>query len=189
MILAMSSVCECYAGRLLVRFNLSLGLRKTLVERLISVLITLIIASSARAELANANELLSLRGIELTNGGFISGFHIETFGVRVIAVCRFPPGWTIAAGNSIDLSGTLDGNSGGGVANLDGPNAYRLDDLFLVEVIGYQPQERRKQGEINPALFSGKVSVGTYGDDVKSRDVELRPDNFVRHPASQCPSP
>jgi hypothetical protein len=188
MISAISWVCERFAGRLPAPFKLSLVPRKLLVERLISVLITLIIACSAGAELARANELLSLRGIELTKGSFISGFHIETFGVRIIAVCRFP-GWTIAAGNSIDLSGTLDGNSGGGVANLDGPNAYRLDDLFLVDVIGYQQEERRKQGEINPASFSGMVSIGTYGDDDKTREIKLHPDNFVRCPASQCPYP
>jgi hypothetical protein len=78
------------------------------------------------------------------------------------------------------------------VAFLDWQRAGQLDNLYLVDVIDYQPFERKAPGEegvVDPASFSGKVSIGAYGNDATTHDVQLTPDNFVRTTASQCPLP
>jgi hypothetical protein len=113
----------------------------------------------ARPERANARDLLSIRGIAVPANGIISGFHVETFGVRVFAVCRLLPGWTISAGSALDLFGTLDGTSAGGAANLGRADADGLRDLYLVEILGYQAQERRDQVNIHPASGCSALCV------------------------------
>ena len=157
-----------------------------------STLLILALAGAARFQGAVAHELLSIRGVELSKNAYISGFQVDTFGVRVLAVCRLPPGWTISAGNSIDLFGRLEGIANGGVAFLNRQHAGQLDNLYLVDVLDYQPRDRRIPGErgaVDPASFSGKVSIGAYGNDATTHHVQLTPTNFVRTTASQCPPP
>jgi len=153
-------------------------------------LLVLALAGAARSNQATANELLSIRGIGLAENGYISGFHVDTWGVRVLAVCHLPPGWTITAGNSADPSGVLEGTASLGVTFLNRHDVSQLDNLFLIDVVNYRPQEARlpnQPGLIHPASFRGKASIGVYGPDDTIHDVQLTPANLVREPASQCP--
>ena len=141
---------------------------------------------------AAARELLSLNGIKLANKEYISGFRIETWGVRVFAVCRFPFGWTITAGQSADPSGVLEGAASLGVTFLNAWNADQLENLFLVDVSDYQPLDRQfknQPGSLYPASFHGELLIGRYGTDPTIHHVTMANNNIVRRSASQCPPP
>ena len=100
-----------------------------------------LLAGAARPYCALGHELLSLRGIQLPAHGYISSFHIDTWGVTVLAVCHLPPGWTVTAGRSADPSGVLGGTASLGVTFLNSASLSEPDDLFLIEVSDYQPAE------------------------------------------------
>jgi hypothetical protein len=57
------------------------------------VKIALLLASCLVTQPAAAadRELLSIKGVTLPNHGYVSGFNIDTWGVRVISVCHLPP--------------------------------------------------------------------------------------------------
>ncbi len=143
-------------------------------------------------------QLLSLTGITLrplkpseAHPQFVAGFNIDTWGVRVLSVCHIPPGWTISAGQGIDLGGSLSGSAGGGVANLDASRLDELRNLFLVEVTGYQATSRGNCADsCAPATFSGTVDIGTYSMSyVPDRKFRLAPSNIHLTPAARCPDP
>src|SRR5262249_49605429 len=73
------------------------------------LIIAALVLATMRPVIADAGELLSVHGIALPENGFLFAFHIDTWGVRVLAVCHFPPGWTLSAGKSLDPSGILSG--------------------------------------------------------------------------------
>src|SRR5690242_1709051 len=102
---------------------------------------------------AAAFQLLSIRGIELKDNEYVAAFSIETWGVRVRAVCHIPVGWSINVAGALDPSGTLTGNAAGGVAFLERSDLGALDRLFLVD----DPDKEF------PRRLDGTVSIGTYG--------------------------
>ena len=150
----------------------------------------LALAGSALPSLADAGELLSIRGITLPEHGYVKAFRIETWGVMVLAVCRLPPGWTITAGKSADPSGILAGEASLGVTYLNGQNLDQFRKLFLIEVSDYRERELpipNVPGGVYPATFSGKLVVGTYGNHDDAHEVAIMPANLFREPATQCP--
>jgi hypothetical protein len=158
-------------------------------SRTVSLLLVATLAIASQS--ARAGELLSIRGIALPENGYVAAFHIQTWGVTVVSVCRFPPGWTITAGRSADPTGVLNGEASLGVTFINKERLRDLDRLFLIEVEDYHAHavsSGDNAGGFLPATFVGNVSVGTYGDeDLNWHDVPLTAANLVREPAARCP--
>lgn len=139
---------------------------------------------------ASGNELLSIEGVSLTEKQYVAGFDIKTWGVTVVAVCHFPPAWSLVAVNSADPQGRLAGSASHGVAALNKQRLNQLQSLFLVRVDDYHEEEQPIPHGTIPATFVGSLSIGTYGtDDFPGRDVPISPSNLVRRPATRCPDP
>lgn len=158
--------------------------------RLRSMPVLLALVGSALPSAADASELLSIRGITLPEHGYVKAFRIETWDVKVLAVCRLPGGWTITAGKSADPSGILAGEASLGVTWLNNQSLDQLRQLFLIEVSGYQERELpmpNVPGGVFPATFSGKLVVGTYGNHDDAHEVPITPANLFREPATRCP--
>lgn len=144
---------------------------------------------SFAAARADETVLLSIDGIHLGTNQYVAGFKINTWQVVPLAVCHFPLGWEISATKSIDASGRLSGASNGGVANIDRKNLGVLRSLYLVRVSNFRASTKKVGGEEWPASFAGTVSIGTFGGDAEDREVRLKPENFIRTPATRCPPP
>jgi hypothetical protein len=130
---------------------------------------------------AAALQLLSIRGIELKDNEYVAAFHIETWGVRVRAVCHLPAGWSITVGGAVDPSGTLTGNASAGVAFLERSDLGALDRLFLVD----DPDTEF------PQHLDGTISIGTYGShELDWREHPLPQSSYVMEPGQAgCPAP
>jgi hypothetical protein len=143
-----------------------------------------------RGAVAGNTELLSIHNISLPNNGYIAGFQIDTWGVRVLAVCHLPSGWTITAGKSADPTGILSGEASLGVTDIADGNSAQLSELFLVEVEDDREREEPIPNGVRPARFSGRLTVGTYGQhDPDWHDVPLTSANLTRDTATKCPDP
>lgn len=148
----------------------------------------LTLASVWTPAVASETEILSIQNINLPDNGYIQGFRIETWGVTVLAVCHFPPGWTIMAGTSADPTGILSGEASLGVTFIAKGHTKALSQLFLIQVEDYREREEPTPHGILPPTFSGKVTVGTYGyHDPDWHDVQIMPTNLLREPANKCP--
>ena len=55
--------------------------------------------------------LLSVDGLSIPAGGALAAFHIDTWGVAPLAVCKIPPLWDIRAEKFMDPAGLLSGRS------------------------------------------------------------------------------
>jgi hypothetical protein len=129
---------------------------------------------------AAAFQLLSIRGVELKDNEYVAAFRIETWGVRVRAVCHIPAGWTIKVAGALDPSGTLTGSAVGGVAFLERSDLSALDHLFLID----DPDKDF------PRRLDGTVAIGTYGShELDWRDHKLPPASYVFEPGAACPAP
>lgn len=134
--------------------------------------------------------LASVVGIALGPHEYVDGFRIDTWDVDFLAVCRLPPGWRIRAGRMASPDGVLAGEASHGVTFLDRMRLSELDDLALVRVLDpVQPEEIRSAGGIQPATFSGRATIGTYGDGEPRREQRLGAANIRLLPAARCPDP
>jgi hypothetical protein len=126
--------------------------------------------------------LLTVDGLSIPAEGALAAFHIDTWGVIPLAVCKIPPLWEIKEETFLDLAGVLSGRSD------PHRTLTKLDKMFLVDVYSYQPLPRGDpKGEYHPASFAGwyKVFDGN-GDILKKRRV-FHANNFHLTPASRCP--
>jgi hypothetical protein len=149
---------------------------------------------------AAETQLLSITGVHLqplitasrSTGQYMSGFDIRTWGVRVLAVCHIPGGWTISAGKNANPEGELYGSAGEGAAFLDSGNLHQLTDLFLVQVDDYHPSDTGNCAKsCTPASFSGNFYIGEYGINAEDEPIPRRvlPTNIRLSPAARCPDP
>jgi hypothetical protein len=138
---------------------------------------------------ASADELLSIEGIKLDGDGYVSGFSIDTWDIRILAVCHLPLGWTITAGRNLSFDGHLVGQASGFMLNLNSSQLGELKDLFLIET----PDFARAKSPTEPPMFQGSITIGNYkkpGDpEVEDRTVRLDQSNIVLKSASECPKP
>jgi hypothetical protein len=128
--------------------------------------------------------LLTIDGMSIPAGGALAAFHIETWGVVPLAVCKTPKLWQISADNSfLDSSGILLGRSDQYHRTLK-----KLDQMFLVDVYEYQPLPKGDpKGEYHPASFAGWFQVfDGEGNIIKKRRV-FNTGNFHLTPAPRCP--
>jgi hypothetical protein len=127
--------------------------------------------------------LLTVDGLNIPPGGALAAFHIDTWGVKILAVCEVPPLWAIKEYKSMDPSGVLSGSSDPYHRTL-----VKLDRLFLIDVYGYQPLPKgNPKGDYHPASFAGWFEViDGNGDVIKKRRV-LHASNFHLIPSLRCP--
>jgi hypothetical protein len=131
--------------------------------------------------------LLSIAGIALGPHEYVDGFSVDTWGVDFLAVCHFPPGWTIRAGRQASPDGVLAGEASHGATFLDRAWLRELRGLALVRIFGrVQPI---RTGSI-PATFAGRATIGSYGvNGEPSRRAMLGARNIRLVPAARCPDP
>ena len=146
---------------------------------------------SARPGFAAATQLLSIVGLGIPAGRYVSSFDIQTWGVRVLAVCHIPPGWTVSGGQDADPGGTLSGSASEGVTFLDPSHLGDLNGLFLVEVADVHAAQGdlAKDGWYLPPTFDGKIEIGRYGNDTDTSPRRLVPSNIALVAAARCADP
>lgn len=135
--------------------------------------------------------LLTIQDVDIDGKEFVEAFHIKTWDVELLAVCKVPNGWIIGGGQSIDSSGELYGGAGGGVAALGKTHLRALEMLFLVSLPEdiQSKSKNTKFGGIIPATLQGEISVGQYGDEYNPQPRPLAWTNFKFEPARRCPDP
>lgn len=92
--------------------------------------------------------LLSVDGFGVPKGGALASFHIDTWGVVPLAVCKVPPQWEMKQEKYMDSEGVLSGRSDPYHRTLT-----KLDKLFLVDVYSY----RSVPEGFHPASLAGLV--------------------------------
>lgn len=126
---------------------------------------------------AQAAQVLSVRGVDLGTEEYVEGFEITTWNVKVLAVCRIPPGWSIKVANYVGNGGSLEGGASGTVAGLDRSSLNELNKMFLIA--DFNPNA-------GPIKLDGTVSIRTYGTGTL-RDVSLQSSNYLLEPVERCP--
>lgn len=128
---------------------------------------------------AQTSQLLSL-SVPMARDERIDAFEVETAGVEILAVCRFPALWTLSAGANSSVTGTLSGQAGYGAAMLATDDAASLANLFLVRV------HARREGM--PPSFNGIATVVTSGTQPRERLVPITAREVLLTPAAECPA-
>jgi hypothetical protein len=135
-------------------------------------------SSSGQAQRA----LLTVDGLSIPVGGALAAFHIDTWGVVPLAVCKVPPLWEIKEEMFLDPSALLSGSSD------PHRTLSELDQMFLVDVYNYQPLPKgNPKGEYHPASFAGWFKVFDGNGDILKQRRALHAGNFHLTPAPRCP--
>ena len=144
----------------------------------------LMLIADTRSSLGQAQRaLLSVDGLSIPADGALAAFHIDTWGVIPLAVCKVPPLWEVKAEKFMDPEGLLSGRSDPYHRTL-----IKLDQLYLVDVYSYQPLPRGDpKGEYHPATFAGWFQVFDGNGDVIKKHRAFRAGNFRLTPAARCP--
>ncbi len=134
------------------------------------------------AEAKVRRALLSVGSIQMGRGEQIRAFHIETWGVEILAICRVPPSWELKAEKYEDPAGDLSGR-----IDTHGEPLSALSNMYLVDIYNYQPLAKNGQ----PASFAGRVEIGTvapFGGGSRHRR-SLKAGDFRLRDARRCPEP
>jgi len=134
-------------------------------------------------------QLVSLHDVEIGKIGrtqeYVWGFDIEMHHGRILAVCRVPPGWSIAvedygeAGMWHEGGGHIGGDARLGHNALNQSNLDRLEDIILIDDL--TPNDGQ------PVTFEGTITVISLGADDGDGPRPLMASNFVLKPAKRCP--
>lgn len=156
-----------------------------------ALLAMVILAAANAPALGQQTQLLSFRNLAVPENGYIAAFQLETWRVRVLAVCRIPAGWTITAENAATPEGLLSGHASHGAASLGRDQLDRLENLVMVVVDEYRARDEAisSTGARTPASFKGVIHVGVYGSDAAPVSVPVEPDSIGRRDADACPPP
>ncbi|MGA3033003.1 MAG: hypothetical protein ABSD70_06945 [Terracidiphilus sp.] len=151
---------------------------------LFSTALLLVLLTGTRSSPGQAQRaLLGVDGLSVPTGGALFAFHIDTWGVIPLAVCKVPPLWEIEAEKFMDPAGLLSGQSDPYHRTLT-----KLDQLYLVDVYSYQPLPKGDpKGDYHPASFAGWFEVFDINGDVIKKRREFRAGNFHLTPAARCP--
>lgn len=154
-----------------------------------ALLAMVILAAANAPALGQQTQLLSLTNLAVPTNGYIAAFQLETWRVRVLAVCRIPAGWTMTAENAATPDGLLSGHASHGAASLGRDQLDRLENLVMVVVDGYRARDQVTSltGPRTPASFKGVIHVGVYGSDVIPVAVPVEPDSIGLRDADACP--
>jgi len=138
------------------------------------------------ADAATSMDLVSIKVPDLGPKGYVSGFLIETWEIRIRAVCQIPAGWMITAGRNLDPSGQISGTASGFMTNLDDQQFRELQNIVLIDA----PPTTAEKPAMEPPTFQGTITVGTYAaPQAAERMLPLTAANLVLRPAQACPAP
>jgi hypothetical protein len=138
--------------------------------------------ASKASEAVETSTFLASISIPLGEHERLQSFLIETWGVRILAVCGIPPGWRVMAGGSAAPDGVIAATASHGVTWLK--DMKPLESLVLVRLEG--PVRKTDVGAV-PATFQGKAVLDA-GDD-KEHERPLSHANVQLTAADRCPSP
>jgi hypothetical protein len=128
-----------------------------------------------------AAELVGLQNVALKRGELLWTFDIHLQEGRIVAVCNVPEGWTITAENYGEAALYKGGGAkahGGADFGHDALSESDLSQLGGVLLIDRSAVHRK------PATLTGFITTSGPSDN---RKVKLRPENFTRREAEQCP--
>lgn len=147
-----------------------------------------LLAGAAAPAGGDATWLASISGLDMAPGEYVESFSIDTWGVRILAICNIPPGWEITAGGGAAQDGVIAGGGGHGVAFLDRARLGELRDLAIVRLDGaITTAATGSSPAIGPPTFSGVADIGAYGSE-RSRKQRLDHTNVSLTPAAACPA-
>jgi|ERR1019366_3842521 hypothetical protein len=130
-----------------------------------------------------AAELVGLQNVILKPGELLWTFDIHLQEGRIVAVCNVPEGWTITAENYGEAAlykeggAKAHGSADFGHDALSETDLSQLGGLLLID---------RSAVHRKPAALTGFITTSGPSDN---RKVKLRPENFTRREAEQCPVP
>ena len=130
-----------------------------------------------------AAELVGLQSVTLKPGERLWTFDIHLQEGRIVAVCNVPEGWTITAENYGEAALYKDGGAkahGSADFGHDALSEADLAQLGGVLLIDRSAVHRKS------ATLTGFITTSGPSDN---RKVKLRPENFTRREAEQCPVP
>lgn len=117
----------------------------------------------------------------------MSGFHIDTWTVQIVAICRMRVGWNVDGGTdgtgAAPFTATPAWERPFSLARI---RARSGTPLIRVGVLRPRPITGRNGTEY-PAAFSGKVGVGRYGPAI-GHDVRLDAGSFALRLVTSCPA-
>lgn len=128
-------------------------------------------------------ELVGLQNVTLKPGEVLWTFDIQMQEGRIVAVCNVPEGWTITAENYgeaalyKDGGGRAQGSADFGHDALSATDLSQLSGFLLID---------RSAVHRKPATLTGFITTSGASDN---RKIKLRPENFTRRVAGQCPVP
>jgi hypothetical protein len=127
--------------------------------------------------------LLTVDGLNIPAGGALAAFHIDTWGVTPLAVCKIPRLWEMKAETYLDSAATLSGRS-----DQNHRMISEVDQVFLVDVDNYQPLPSGDLKTVyHPASFSGWYTVFDGNGNVLKRRRSFHANNFHLSSALRCP--
>ena len=141
------------------------------------------LAFPASADVRRA--LLSVDGLGVPVAKSIRAFHIETWGVYLLAICHVPPSWELKSEKFENPEGYVAGRS-----DVHGEPLRQMTDMYLVDVYDYQPLPNGDpKGEYHPASFAGWIAVGRRQpfDAGRLQKRTLTAGNFRLRNAERCP--
>jgi len=145
-----------------------------------------LLLTAVSADAAPSMVLVSIQLPDLGPKGYVSGFLIETWRIRIRAVCQIPVGWMITAGRNLDQSGQISGAASGFMTNLDDQQFPELQNLVLIDA----PPTTAEKATMEPPTLQGTITVGTYAaPQAAERMLPLSAMNLVLRPAQACPAP
>jgi hypothetical protein len=128
-------------------------------------------------------ELVGLQNVTLKSGELLWGFDVHLQEGRIVAVCSVPEGWTITAENYGEAAlykeggAKAHGSADFGHDALSGADLSQLGGLLLID---------RSAVHRKSATLTGFITISGPSDN---RKAKLRPENFTRREAEQCPVP
>jgi hypothetical protein len=131
---------------------------------------------------------LSIESPHPSDGQYINGFKIETWGVEILELCHLSPDWDVRKERFEAAAGLLRGEADH-QSELNDPRPAQLRSLFLVDVYDYRPVTLRDGGTTHPASFAGWIKFGSVGSPPTGKWLKLAAGDLNLAKATQCPVP
>ncbi|SPE44959.1 exported hypothetical protein [Candidatus Sulfotelmatobacter sp. SbA7] len=153
------------------------------MKAILSISLSLLIGVLSGVHPVLGQELVGLQNVTLKPGELLWTFDIHLQEGRIVALCNVPEGWTITAENYGEAAlykeggGRAHGSADFGHDALPATELSQLGGLLLID---------RSEIHRKSAILTGFVTISGLSDN---RKVKLRPENFARREAGQCPLP
>lgn len=153
------------------------------MKTILSISLLLLIGVLSSAHPVLAAEIVGLQKVALEPGELLWTFHIHLQEGRIISLCNVPEGWKITIENYGEAAlykeggGEADGEADFGHDALSATDLSQLGALLLID---------RSAVHRKSATLTGFITTSGLSDN---RKIKLRPENFTRRNADQCPVP